>query len=157
MQKLVLIGWIGSFVGAAAAYPVAGIIASTAVEAYVIGAHPPTRVSGERDLFNFDPPKAAKDSPEYRRAVMAIYGSQTDDTTQVVLVQKEKFLHPQELPSLTLLPVDKEKNENPLQLKTVHFFAPRFTLGFSVAGAVLLAVWLLLRRRKATATPPPTA
>jgi len=157
MQKLLLIGWIGSFLGAAAAYPVAGMIASTAVEAYVIGAHDPVRVTGERELFNFDPPKAPKDSPEYRRAVMAIYGSQTDELTKVVLVPKEKFVHPQELPSLTLLPVDKEKKENPLQEKTVYFFALRSVVGFSIGGVVLLLAWLFFRRRKPTALPPPTA
>ena len=58
MQKLLLIGSVGAFVCAALVYPIAGIIASGSTEAYLIAAHDPKRVSGEKEFFKFDPPKA---------------------------------------------------------------------------------------------------
>src|SRR5205814_6407023 len=75
MQKLLLVGWIGAFLSAAAAYPLAGLIGSSSTEAYLIAAHDPKRVVGAKELFNLDPPKAPKDSPEYRKAVIGIYGT----------------------------------------------------------------------------------
>ena len=156
MQKLLLIGWVGAFVCAAAAYPVAALIASTSTEAYMIAAHDPQRVSGERELFNFDPPKAPKDSPEYRKAVIAIYGTMvTDEMTRFVFWPKEKYIHPQELPTLTLLP--KQGEDEPLQLKSIYFLAGRMMAGASAVGLLLLAVWALGRRKAKPAPAPPSA
>lgn len=156
MQKLLMVGWILAYVLAFASYPVAGFIAKGAVEAYLIAPHDPTAVEVNRAIF--EPPKgAAKDSKAYRDAVMKLYGSQTDDPTAVVFVPQEKFVHPAELPTLTLLPVDKAKNENPLQLKTVYFFAPRLMLGFAFGGFLLTVVWIILRRKSKAAAPPPAA
>jgi hypothetical protein len=154
MQKLLLVGWVGAFVCAAAAYPVAALIASSSTEAYLIAAHDPKRVDGERELFNFDPPKAPKDSPQYRKAVIAIYGTlATDEMTRFVFWPKEKYLHPPELPSLTLLA--KQGSDEPIQLKTIHFLAGRMTFGASVVGVLLLAVWAIRRRK--TKAPPAAA
>lgn len=154
MQKLLLVGWVACYVLAFACYPVAGIIAGGAVEAYLIAGHDPSAVEVNQAIF--EPPKgAAKDSKAYRDAVMRIYGSQTDEPTKVVFVPAEKFKHPAELPSLTLLPLDKSKNENPLQVKTVYFFAPKFMLGFAAGGFVLTIAWILLRRKSKAAAPPP--
>jgi len=154
MQKLLMAGWILAYGLAFASYPVAGLIAGAAVEANLIAAHDPTAVEVNKAIF--EPPKgAAKDSKAYRDAVMKIYGSQTDEPTAVVFVPKQKFVHPAELPTLTLLPVDKSKNENPLQVKTVYFFAPRLMLGFAVGGFVLTVVWIILRRKSKAAAPPP--
>ncbi|HVE39198.1 MAG TPA: hypothetical protein VNM14_04870 [Planctomycetota bacterium] len=153
MQKLLLVGWIGAFVCAAAAYPVAGLISSSATEAYLIAAHDPKRVEGEKELFNFDPPKAPKDSPQYRKAVIGIYGTlATDEMTKFVFWPKEKYIHPPELPTITLLP--KGGNDEPIQLKTVTFMAGRMTVGASVVGLLLLGVWGFRRRKK---TPPAAA
>ena len=154
MRTLLLIGWVGAAVLAAATYPVTGAIAGGAVEAYLIAAKDPKAVEVEKAIF--EPPKgAAKESKEYRDAVMRIYGSQTDEPTKVVFVPKEKFIRPEELPSLTLLPVEKEKGENPLQVKTVYFFAQKAVMGFAVAAVVLLLVWVLVRRKKTNPAPPP--
>jgi hypothetical protein len=150
MQKLLLVGWIGALLFAAAAYPVAGLIASSATEAYLIAAHDPKRVEGEKELFNFDPPKAPKDSPQYRKAVIGIYGTlATDEMTKFVFWPKERYIHPQELPTITLLA--KQGNDEPIQLKTVYFLAGRMTVGAAVVGLLLLAAWGFRRTRK---TPP---
>lgn len=151
MKALLLVGWVAAFILAIATYPAAAIVARTAVEAYIIAAKDPAAVEVERAIF--EPPKAPKDSKAYRDAVMRIYGSQTDEATAVVFVPQERFLHPQELPTLTLLPVDKQKGQNPLQVKTVYFFASRSVAGFAVAGIVFLGVWLFLRRKKPSASP----
>jgi hypothetical protein len=154
MKTLLLIGWVGAVTLAAATYPVAHVIDGRAIEAYLIAAKDPKAVEVEKAIF--EPPKgAAKESKEYRDAVMRIYGSQTDEPTKVVFVPKEKFIHPEELPSLTLLPVEKEKGENPLQVKTVYFFAQKAVMGFAAAGVVLLLLWILVGRKKANAAPPP--
>jgi len=157
MQKLLLVGWIGAFLCAAGAYPVAALIASSSTEAYLIAAHDPKRVEGEKELFNFDTPKVPKDSPQYRKAVIGIYGTlTTDEMTRFVFWPKEKYIHPQELPAITLLA--KQGSDEPIQLKTVYFMAGRMTVGASVVGLLLLAVWAF-RRRKATPAPgaPPAA
>jgi len=150
MQKLLMAGWIGAFVCAFLCYPIAGLIANGAVEAYVIVPKDPTMRDVEKALF--EPPKGkSKDSPEYRNAVMRIYGVPTDEPMKVVFVPKDKFIVPDELPTLTLLP--KEKNW--VQLKTILWFAPRVMLGASVVGFVLVIVWIILRKKAAKAAPPP--
>jgi hypothetical protein len=150
MQKLLMVGWIGAFVCAFLCYPIAGLISNGAVEAYVIVPKDPTTRDVEKALF--EPPKGkSKDSPEYRNAVMRIYGVPTDEPMKVVFVPKEKFIVPDELPTLTLLP--KEKNW--VQLKTIFWFAPRVMLGASAVGFVLVLVWIVLRKKAATAVAPP--
>ena len=152
MSKLLLVLGGAGLVVAALIYPIAGILAGGAVEAYIISAKDKSAVEVERAIF--EPPKgASKDSKAYRDAVMSIYGSQTDEPTKVLFVPADKFLRPAELPTLVLLPVDKQKNENPLQVKTVYFFASRTALGAAVVGALLLGVGLLLRNKKAPAPP----
>jgi hypothetical protein len=151
MRTLLFIGWVAAFVLALVTYPAAAALASTAVEAYIIAAKDPSAVEVERAIF--EPPKAPKDSKAYRDAVMRIYGSQTDEPTAVLFVPRERFIHPEELPSLTLLPVDKQKGQNPLQVKTVYFFAVRSVAGFAVAGIVLLGLWSVARRRAKVAPP----
>ena len=81
MQKLLLIGWIGSFVCAFLSYPIAGLISSGAVEAYVIVPKDKDSIDVEKAIW--EPPKGkSKDSPEYRNAVMRIYGVPVDDPQQ---------------------------------------------------------------------------
>lgn len=156
MKSLLLVGWIGAMAVSALSFPIAAIIASNAVEAYLISAKDPSAREIEQKIF--EPPKgASKDSKAYRDAVMSIYGSQTDDPTKVVFVPKEKFVHPVELPSLTLLPVDKQRGENPLQLKTVYFFQVKTAEGAGLVGALLLIGWLIVRRKPASPAPPSPA
>jgi len=150
MQKLLMVGWIGAFACAFLCYPIAGLIANGAVEAYVIVPKDAATRDVEKALF--EPPKGkAKDSPEYRTAVMRIYGVPTDEPMKVVFVPKDKFIVPDELPTMTLLP--KEKNW--VQLKTIFWFAPRVMLGAAVVGFILVIVWIILRKKAAKAAPPP--
>lgn len=155
MQKLLMVGWIGAFVCAFLCYPIVGLIGKGAVEAYVIVPKDATTRDVEKALF--EPPKGkSKDSPEYRNAVMRIYGVPTDEPMKVVFVPKEKFIVPDELPTITLLP----KEQNWIQLKTVYWIAPRAMLGASVVGFILVIIWTVLRRKAMAAkppTPPPAA
>jgi hypothetical protein len=154
MQKLLMVGWIGAFVCAFLCYPIFGLLANSAVEAYVIVPKDKQSVEDEKALF--DPPRGkSKESPEYRNAVMRIYGVPTDEPIKVLFVPKEKFIVPEELPTMRLLP--KEKNWT--QLKTVQWFAPRIMFGAAVVGFVLCIAWIFLRRKslKAGAPPKPAA
>jgi len=159
MTKAFTILGILSLTVAALAYPAAAVIASTATEAYMIAGKEKGTWAVEKELF--EPPKgASKDSKEYRDAVLRIYGVPTDEPTKVVFVPKESFEHPDLLPSITILPVYKEKGDNPLQVKTVYFFASRTALGAAVAGAFLLGLARVIRRKPASpaapAAPPAT-
>jgi len=152
MQKLLLIGWIAAFVCAFLTYPVLGIISSTAVEAWVIAGRDAEGVALGKEMF--DPPKKfSKDSPEYRKEVLNIYGIPVTEPTKVVFVPKSKFIVPPEMPSITILP--KQKDEDPQQLQKFQWIAPRFMLGASAAGFVLVIVWIILRRKSMKAAPPP--
>ncbi|HEV3027974.1 MAG TPA: hypothetical protein VG457_10405 [Planctomycetota bacterium] len=152
-RVLVLLG-VGALVVAALVYPVALIVAGTATDAYLIAAKDKSAVEVERQIFEA-PKGASKDSKAYRDAVMSIYGSQTDEPTKVVFVPADKFLRPPELPTLVLLPIDKQQGENPLQVKTVFFFATRIALGAAVVGIALLGIGAATRKKRAPAPPPP--
>jgi hypothetical protein len=137
-------------------FPAGWIIESTATEAYMIAGKDPGTFQVNEELF--DPPKgASRESKEYRDEVLRIYGVPTDETTSVVFWPKEKFIHPKQLPSITILPIYKEKGENPLQVKTVHYFASRTGLAAGVAGAVLLGLGAMIGKKKAPPAPPPAA
>lgn len=152
MQKLLMIGWVGAFVVAFLVYPILGFIRSTAVEAWVIVGKDANTVSVEKAIF--EPPKGVpRDSKKYRDAVMTIYGVPTDAPIKVVFVPKEKFVRPEECPEMTLLP--KAPNDDPMQLKTVEWMAPRTMLGASVVGFLLVIVWILLRKKSRAAAAPP--
>jgi hypothetical protein len=152
MQKLLMIGWVLAFACAFLAYPVLGIISSTAVEAWVIVARDPNGVLVEKEMC--DPPKSlAKDSPAYRKQVLNIYGVPVEEPTKVIFVSKSKFIQPQEMPSITILP--KQKNEDPMQLQLIQWIVPRFMFGASVVGFLLVIAWIILRRKSLNAPPPP--
>jgi hypothetical protein len=152
MRTLLMVGWIGAFAFAFLVYPILGYIRSTAVEAWVIVAKDPSSVAVEKEIFDS---KAPKNSPEYRDAVIRIYGVPTDAPIKVVFVPKEKFVRPSELPELVLLP--KAQDYNPTQLKTVEFLAPRAMLGAAVVGFILVIVWIILTKKAKAAAPPPPA
>lgn len=153
MNKVLKLFGILSFAFAALAYPAAMVIGGTATEAYMIAGKDPTTVAVEAELF--EPPKgASKDSKEYRDAVLRIYGVPTDETTPIVFWPKEKFIQPKQLPTITILPVYKEKGENPLQVKTVYFFATRAAIGAAVAGVVFFIAFFLTRKKAAPPAPP---
>jgi hypothetical protein len=149
MRKLLLAGWIIALTMGGLSYPVAAILASGATEAYLISGKDPSAIEVEKELFEA-PKGVSKDSKEYREAVLRIYGVPVDEPTKVVFWPPEKFIHPAQLPSLTVLPVYKDKGDNPLQVKTLYFFAGRIAVAAGATGMVLLAAWRL------AATRPPS-
>ncbi|HZE95754.1 MAG TPA: hypothetical protein VE981_01890 [Planctomycetota bacterium] len=146
MSKALLILGGLALLFAALVYPVAAVLSGQAVEAYVIAGKDPEAIKIDQQIF--EPPKgAAKDSKAYRDAVMEIYGSRADEPTRVLFVPAEKFRRPAELPTLVLLPVDKQKGENPLQVKTVYFLAQKTAIGAAGVGALLLAIGFFTRKK----------
>jgi hypothetical protein len=131
--------WIGSFISAALTYPIAWGLAATSVEAWEIEPYDPSKVVAYQTMFMGDRNNADE--------VMSIYGNPASAPNRYLFVPREKFFHPPEMPSLTLLPVDRNKGEDPLQVKTVYFFAKWIAGGAGLAGALLLWAWFARRRR----------
>jgi hypothetical protein len=154
MNKLLKILGVLAFVAAAAVYPVIAGLASGAVAAYIIPAKDPATVELERTLF--DPKGMDKASPKYRHAVISLYGTAAPsiEPTPVVFVPASKLVRPIEAPDLVLLPVDKEKGENPMQVKSLWFFAPYLAGGAAAAGIAFLLLGVFLGRKKPA---PPAA
>lgn len=153
-MKLLKIAWIGAFAVAVLAYPVGSWMTSTAVEVWMITPHSPSVVGMNQDLFELDgvDPK----DPSFERKVIDIYGNPVSEPIRVLFVPREKLVHPKEFPSLTLLPVDKAKGENPLQAATVSFLAKWTAAGASAAGILLLGLWFVLSRRTKISAPAPS-
>jgi len=141
MAPLLRCGWILAFACALLIYPAVWLAARSSTEAYFIVPFDAKQVELNRFLDTLDP----KD-PEFDRKVMRIYGVPNEQPDRVVFVPKERFLHPPEKPSLTLLPVDKEKGENPMQVKTLYFFAKWTVRGAGGVGVVLFLLWCLALR-----------
>lgn len=149
MKLLARLGAFGALAVAIAAYPAVSILASGATEAYIVAAKSPAMVKFNQDSFEPRGPK--EPDAAFHRRIMEVYGNAVDYTTPVLFVSKEKFIRPAEAPSLIILPVDKEKGENPLQVKSLHFFAKYVVIGASVAFAVLFGLSFLFGRK-----PPPS-
>lgn len=150
-MKLLKAGWVAALALAAVAYPVAAGLAATATEAWLISPHAPAMVELNRALET--PDKAA---PDHARRVAQLYGVPSSEPIRVVFVPKERFLRPVELPSLTLLPVDKSKGENPLQVRTLYFFAGWTVVGGAGSGVLLGLLWRRLRSRAPEIPPTST-
>ena len=89
--------------------------------------------------------------------VAEIYGVPTGSPMRVLFVDKSRVIHPKEDPSLSLLLVNKQRGDNPLQVRTVWFIAWRLSGALAAAGALaLLTVFLVGRHRarKAQTDPP---
>lgn len=149
MKRLAKIGWIGALVVAGATYPAVALIASGATDAYVIAAKSPELVKDNKE--SFDPREPKETDQAYRKRVMEIYGNPMDHTDPVLFVPKERFIRPSEAPELVLLPVDKQKGENPLQVKSLYFFAKYIVMASGAAFVLLLGLHSFLTRKK----PPP--
>ena len=159
MKKIILPGLgIGAIVTGLVVVPlVASAIRSTAVEVYQLTPHAPDVVSVNLDMWNFDNPDPAK-TADYDRKLMKNYGLPNESKDVLLLVDKSKLVYPagkDKRPDLVFLPVDKQKGENPLELKTLDFLAPLVRIGALVVGALFLVLWyvLKLRRQKAGAAP----
>ena len=163
MKKILLPGLgIGAILTGLLVVPlVASAIRKTAVEVYQLTPLAPEAVTVNLDMWNFDNPDPAK-TPDYDRALMKNYGIPNQNKDVLVLVDKSKLVYPagkEKRPDLVFLPVDKQKGENPIELKTVDFFAPLVRIGALIVGAVFLALHFLLKkiRGRASSAPPPAA
>lgn len=82
-------------------------------------------------------------------SIPEIYGNPLSRQARVLFVDPERIIQPEEDPSLSLLPVDKAKGDNPLQVQTIWFFT-RFIIG----GLLVLGIaGLFIPRSK---SPLPT-
>jgi len=141
--KYLRAAWIAAFALAGLVAAIAALLAATAKEVRVVTPHDPAVVALNREL---DAP--SPEDPDFARKVMELYGNPLSEPWRVLFVPDERILHPEEMPALALLPVDKDRGENPLEVKTVLFLARWIGGGGLAAGAVLLAAWAALRRRQ---------
>ena len=148
-MKILKVLWILGYALAILAYPVAGILGSGAVEVQMITPHADDIVAFYQEDFSLDSPDE-QSNPE---RVIQIYGNAAGEPVKVLFVHDEKIIRPNEMPSLVLLPVDKQKGENVLQYQTVLFFAWYTTVCSVICSSLLLSLWFLLRSRKKTAAP----
>jgi hypothetical protein len=142
MKSLARLGWVVALAVAVLAYPSVWLLSLGATDAYLIAAKSPQMVQANQALA--DPRDPKESDASYHKKVMEIYGNAVDYKTSVVFVPTEKFIHPKEAPELVLLPVDKEKGENPLQVKSLYFFAKYAVMGSGAAFGVLLVLYLVL-------------
>lgn len=108
--------------------------------------------------FGRDVLPVAPSSPEAVRAnkvlheqgdpVPEIYGVPGQRQLRVLFVPTDRILRPAEDPSLRLLLIDKQRGENPLQVKTVYFLAWRIMAGLVAAALLGFGLLLLLQRRR---------
>lgn len=150
MRTPLKVVWLLALITAVLVLAVEWTAKATAVEAYLVS--PKDKTAVELNKATFAPDSKDKTSAEYRREVMGIYGSVSDTTDRVLFVPREKFTFPDELPGLVLLPVEKARNENPLQLKTVIFVTRPVSYAALFVAFITYIVWRLKRRM---APPPP--
>ncbi len=118
----------------------------------------PLAAFGLDRIYGRDVLPVARSSPEAVRAnqalymegdpVVEIYGVPGERKMRVVFVEADRLLVPKENPRLTLLLIDKQQGENPLQVKTLYFVAWRAAAGFGLAALLGFGLLLLLRYRK---------
>jgi hypothetical protein len=118
----------------------------------------PLAAYGLDRIYGRDVLPVARSSPEAVRAnqalylegdpVAEIYGVPGEREMRVVFVDSERILVPKENPRLTLLLIDKQQGENPLQVKTLYFVAWRASAGLALAALLGLGLYLLLAHRK---------
>ncbi len=101
-------------------------------------------IAVNRGMFDAD-----KNAPTYSREVMELYGQPSNEEAVFLFVPRDRFFHPEELPSLTLLRVDKDKKEMPVEGAPFLFFAQWISHGCAIGGVVLMILWAWLRRRAA--------
>lgn len=150
MKKFILpVLGLGAWVTAALLGPIAAGITSGATEVLFLTPHKPEVVSVNKDLWDFDPPDPK--TPNYDRKLIEVYGLVGSTKEKVVGLDRSKLLFPagknkdgtEKRPDLFVLPVDKEKGENPLQAKTVEFVAHLLRGGAVIVGAGFLILWAL--------------
>jgi hypothetical protein len=155
MMTLLKVAWMFGFAVVALTYPVAWGMAGASTEAVLITKYDQSKIDVNKAMDAPEP----KD-PDFEKKVIALYGI-PHEKLRVLFVPQDRFLRPEELPSVVLLPVDKSKGENPLQVRTVWFFAKWIVSAAGVVSILLLTVWWTLerqaRRTSSKSEPPATA
>ena len=111
----------------------------------MITPHAPEIVNVNKEMWL--PKKGNASDPNFTREVAELYGNPMSEPVEVLFVPESKLIHPKELPSLTLLPVDKSKSENPLQVQTVYFFAKWITIAAGLVGIIILLTLLTTKKQ----------
>ncbi len=148
-MKRIRIGAIAALVATLLAFPAGWLASLAAVEVWIVTPHSPETVGLNQELITAE---EAKDP----RRVLEIYGNPVGEPIRVLFVPRDRIVHPKEMPSLAILPVDKTKGENPLQLQTVWFLARWATAGAAVVGFLLVTVLVIAPRRRVAAERPET-
>ena len=148
-MKILKVLWILGFALAILALPGAMILGSTATEVLMINPHDEDMVAINRDDFSLESPDVQSDPAK----VIALYGNAAGDPVKVLFVPEEKIIRPEEMPNLVLLPVDRQKGEDPLQVQMVLGIAQVTTVCSAICSSLLLGLWFLLRLRKKPAAP----
>jgi hypothetical protein len=85
---------------------------------------------------------------EKGQSVAEIYGVPTARKMRVLFPRKDSLVRPSEDPGQRLLLIEKQRSENPLQVKTVWFLAWRLGAGLAAFGFLgLVAVFFAPRRQ----------
>ena len=76
--------------------------------------------------------------------IVDIYGTPTTQPMRIIFAEQSRIIVPEEDRSLTLYTVNKQSGENPLQTKTLWFFAQIIIIAggifFAAGGATLLCI-----------------
>ena len=155
IARLTGVGAVVACALTAAVYPVASFLARGATEVWLYTPSDPAVVELNRGLFDLASVDVKTEAG--RREVMRLYGNPTAEPIRVLFLDEARLVRPAEAPDLVLLPQDKEKGENVLQVQTVFFFAKLTTIGGAIAAGVLLGLWGVLKRRRGAGPAPAAA
>lgn len=153
MARLLKVGWILALAVAALLFPLYGLLALTAKEVVFVTPFEEKQVRINRGMFKLDPPE--RNSPDWGKKVIGIYGLPNDQPDVVVFVPESRITRPAEDPSISFMLVDKDKGENPWQLKSFRFAAKWGTIAAAAAAVVLHILWHLLRKKRPSPAPLP--
>jgi hypothetical protein len=137
VQKLLLTIGLLSIVGIFAILGVAYVLSSSyTTEVLIITPAAPEAVEMNKMLWEEGEP------------VAEIYGVPASEPQLILFADEAKVIRPEEDSGLVLYRVIKEDGDNPLQEKTVWFFARWALMGLALLGFVTLGGYSFLRMRK---------
>jgi hypothetical protein len=138
MRTFLKITLVLSVVLAAAAPSTACVLEEFfAREVLIITPHAPEQVALNRQLWVEGDP------------VPDVYGVPTNEPVRVLFPDPAKLVRPAESKTgLTLLAVDKQAGENPLQVRSVWFIAWRAATGFGLSALLALGLLAWTGRRR---------
>jgi hypothetical protein len=121
------------------------------VDVVLILPHPPEAVELNRSVRDAGDPVAEIYGTPVGGDAEAAAAPGRARTTRVLFPRAERTIRPVEEPGTTLLVLDKQAGDNPLQAVTVRYLARTVALGAAAVGAALLVLAALLGRRSSAA------